>query len=146
MKGEVLSYDATQGGLISGDDGVRYLFSSSAIADRATAIKAGAKVDFSIDGNVAHSIYPLKNPTSEKSRLVAALLALFLGGLGVHKFYLGYNKAGLIMLIVTIVGVFLAALPTLVIALIAFIEFVIYLLKSDDEFERIYVQGEKQWF
>ncbi len=31
----------------------------------------------------------------KKDRFVAALLALFLGGFGIHKFYLGYNAAGL---------------------------------------------------
>ena len=37
-----------------------------------------------------------------KSRLVYILLALFLGGLGVHNFYAGYNKAGITELLITI--------------------------------------------
>ena len=31
-----------------------------------------------------------------KSKIVAALLAFFLGSLGIHKFYLGKTKAGVI--------------------------------------------------
>lgn len=38
--------------------------------------------------------------TEPKSKLIAALLALFLGWLGIHSFYLGYNKKGLIQLLV----------------------------------------------
>lgn len=37
--------------------------------------------------------------TGNKSKLLAILLALFLGGLGVHKFYLGENKNGFIYLL-----------------------------------------------
>ena len=40
---------------------------------------------------------------SEKSRLVAGLLGILLGSLGVHRFYLGYTKMGIIQIVVTIV-------------------------------------------
>lgn len=39
---------------------------------------------------------------SEKSKLVAGLLAIFLGGLGVHNFYLGQTKRALIQLLVSL--------------------------------------------
>lgn len=38
-----------------------------------------------------------------KTKLVAGLLGIFLGGFGVHKFYLGDSKAGIIRLVVTVV-------------------------------------------
>ncbi len=42
----------------------------------------------------------LNNQTSgDKNKLVAALLALFLGGLGIHKFYLGRTGWGIIYLL-----------------------------------------------
>ena len=36
------------------------------------------------------------------SRLVAGLLGIFLGGLGVHRFYLGYTAIGVWQIVVTI--------------------------------------------
>ena len=38
----------------------------------------------------------------QKSRLVAGLLGIFLGGWGVHNFYLGYTRRGVIQIIVTV--------------------------------------------
>ena len=38
----------------------------------------------------------------QKSRLIAGLLGIFLGGLGVHNFYLGFNSRAVIQLILTI--------------------------------------------
>ena len=39
-----------------------------------------------------------------KSKLAAGLLGIFLGGLGIHNFYLGYQKKALIQLLVCIIG------------------------------------------
>ena len=44
---------------------------------------------------------PTPAPGADK-KLVAGLLGILLGGLGIHKFYLGYQKEGLIMLLVTV--------------------------------------------
>lgn len=38
------------------------------------------------------------------NQLIAALLAFFLGGFGIHRFYLGYTKIGIIQLAMLIVG------------------------------------------
>ena len=38
-----------------------------------------------------------------KTKLVAGLLGIFLGGFGAHKFYLGDTKAAIIRLVVTFV-------------------------------------------
>ncbi len=37
--------------------------------------------------------------SSDKSQLVALILAIFLGGLGIHRFYLGYTGIGIIQLL-----------------------------------------------
>lgn len=39
-----------------------------------------------------------------KSKMAAGLLGIFLGGLGVHNFYLGYTTKAVIQLVVSIVG------------------------------------------
>jgi len=38
-----------------------------------------------------------------KTKLVAGLLGIFLGSIGIHKFYLGDSKAGIIRIVVTVV-------------------------------------------
>ena len=46
---------------------------------------------------------------SDKSKVAAGLLGIFLGCLGVHRFYLGYNGIGAAILSITIVGWILIA-------------------------------------
>ncbi len=38
-----------------------------------------------------------------KSKLAAGLLAIFVGSLGVHSFYLGYTKKGIIQLVLSVI-------------------------------------------
>lgn len=71
----------------------------------------------------------------QKSMIIAALLAFFLGTLGVHNFYLGYTRAGVAQLALTVTGwifsFILIGLPLLfVVGVWAFIEFVLILLRS----------------
>ena len=84
---------------------------------------------------------------SQKDHVAAGLLAIFLGAFGVHKFYLGYNTQGFIMLAISILaGIFTIGLAAGVIWVIAIIEGVLYLTKTQSEFERIYVYGKREWF
>jgi TM2 domain-containing membrane protein YozV len=46
---------------------------------------------------------PYGRPLSDKSKLTAGLLQLFLGGFGVGRFYLGYSTIGVLQLVVTLV-------------------------------------------
>ncbi len=64
-----------------------------------------------------------------KNRILAALLAFFVGWLGIHKFYLGYNLAGIVYLIFS---------WTFIPGLIAFFEGVGLLLMSDRAFDAQY--------
>lgn len=83
----------------------------------------------------------------QKDHVSAGLLAIFLGVFGVHKFYLGCNNAGFIMLATSIIGsIFTFGLAAAVIWLIAVIEGIIYLTKSQTEFDRIYVLSQRDWF
>jgi TM2 domain-containing membrane protein YozV len=72
--------------------------------------------------------------------------AILLGGLGVHKFLLGYKRAGMIMLLVSLVGWIFFALPSLVMMVIGIVEGIIYLSKSDADFAATYLRGRREWF
>jgi TM2 domain-containing membrane protein YozV len=67
-----------------------------------------------------------------RNRIVAALLAFFLGGFGVHKFYLGQIGWGIVYLLLC---------WTLVPAVVAFIEFILLLIMSDQEFNQRFGQS-----
>jgi len=84
-------------------------------------------------------------PGADK-KLVSGILAILLGWIGVHKFYLGYQKEGIIMLIVGVVGLFLCGIPTFIVSVVGIIEGILYLTKSDEEFVATYVTGRKAWF
>lgn len=151
MRGKVLSYDDYTGsGLISGDDGVRYTFTRGALMGGAREAFPGAQVDFEIADGVATNIYVTSgaslNLSGDKNRIVAALLAFVLGGIGIHKFYLGKTTAGVLMLLGGTVGWITFGFVPALVYLIAFIEFIIYLLKTDGDFHRDYVAGNKSWF
>lgn len=79
----------------------------------------------------------------DKSKIAAGVLAILLGGLGIHKFYLGYTTAGLIMLLVTILSLGMAA-P--IVGIIGLVEGIIYLTKTDADFYNTYVLGDRAWF
>jgi len=81
--------------------------------------------------------------TPSGKKVPAGILAILLGGLGIHKFYLGYTNAGLIMLLVSVLT---CGVGASVMGVIGLVEGIIYLTKSDEEFDQIYVEGKKEWF
>ena len=76
-------------------------------------------------------------------KLAAGLLAIFLGSFGIHKFVLGYTRAGLIMLLVT---VFTCGIAGFVMGVIGVIEGIIYLTQTPEQFQAIYLDARKEWF
>ena len=78
-------------------------------------------------------------PAGAEKKIVAGIFGLLLGGLAIHKFYLGYTKEGIIQIIVT---VFTCGLG----GIIGFIEGIIYLTKSDEDFVNTYITNKKGWF
>lgn len=90
-----------------------------------TADRAGAKLNPSAYGPVAH-----------KDKTLAAILAFVLGPLGVHHFYLGNTTMGIIYLVISLVSV--GTIP----AILSIIDGIIYLTKSDEDFQRCYMN----WF
>ena len=80
-------------------------------------------------------------------KLAAGLCGILLGSLGIHKFILGYNTEGIIMLAVTLViSVVTCGILWPVMWVIGLVEGIIYLTKSDEEFVRTYIQNKKGWF
>jgi TM2 domain-containing membrane protein YozV len=153
VKGTVLSFEWREStGAISGEDGNRYRFSGQDWTGDTTP-KVGLRVNFVPDGDRAKEIFPeerdrlggVGSDFASSRKLVAGVLSILLGIWGVHKFYLGYNREGMIMLLAGSIGMILV-IPAMVSGVIALVEGIIYLTKSDTEFEQIYVVGKKPWF
>ena len=77
-------------------------------------------------------------PAGAEKKIVAGILGILLGGLGIHKFYLGYTKEGIIQIVLCL----LCGIG----AIIGLIEGIIYLTKSDEEFVNTYITNKKGWF
>ncbi len=82
-------------------------------------------------------------PPAENKRILAGVLGILLGAFGIHKFILGYQNEGLIMLLVTVLTCGIGAGLT---GLVGLIEGIVYLTKSDEEFYFLYQENKKSWF
>ena len=188
MQGQILDYSIqTNEGVISGEDGSRYTFAGSEWND-GTPPTRGMRVDFEVRGTDAVGVYralgggggggggvdlsTMFSSSGAKSRVVAGVLAIVLGYLGIHKFYLGNSVPGIVHLAVTGAGIFLFIVAAILSAVFYFgfgavigglfgllgwlaimasgvvglIEGIIYLTKSDEEFEARYVTQKRPWF
>ena len=76
-------------------------------------------------------------------KLPAGICGILLGGLGIHKFILGYSTEGIIMLLITLLT---CGFGAGVMGIIGLVEGIIYLCKSDEEFYNTYVANKKPWF
>jgi TM2 domain-containing membrane protein YozV len=83
------------------------------------------------------------SPPGAEKKIAAGICGILLGSLGIHKFILGYQKEGLILLLVTVLTCFFASPVT---GIIGLIEGIIYLTKSDEEFVSTYITNKKGWF
>ena len=90
-------------------------------------------------GNFLNS-QPTFTGTAQRSvdRTVAGILALLLG-IGVHQFYMGNTKSGILHLVVTFATCGVGSI-------ISVIEGFIYLTMSDEEFYNTYILNKKDWF
>lgn len=68
-----------------------------------------------------------------KNKSTAAILAFFLGGIGIHRFYLGQSGLGILYLIFC---------WTFVPAIIALVDFIIFLTMDEDKFNMKYNPGK----
>lgn len=91
-------------------------------------------------------------PGAEK-KLAAGLCGIFLGGLGIHKFILGYQNEGIILLVsylaawvISFITCFIGLPLVFIPSIIGIIEGIMYLTKSDEEFVQTYIVNKKPWF
>lgn len=89
--------------------------------------------------------------SKDNKRVLAGVMGIVFGYLGVHKFILGYTNEGIILaaifvlsfpLMCIIIGAFTIYIPII----IGFIEGIIYLTKSEEEFYETYQANKKAWF
>jgi TM2 domain-containing membrane protein YozV len=72
-------------------------------------------------------------------KMLAGILGIVLGWTGAHRFVLGDTTGGIIRLVIS---VFTCGAG----GIIGLIEGIMYLTKSDAEFQRIYIEDKKAWF
>ncbi len=145
MRGQILGVDRKTGDAqVTGEDGRRYRFRPDDWADP-IGPAVGALVDFDIADGRAVSVYRVPGTVpaaheaprrrTDRNRFVAAILAFFLGLLGIHRFYLGRTGTGIVMLVLTctVFGMAITGIWSLV-------DMVRYLMMSDEEFDRRYAQ------
>ena len=77
------------------------------------------------------------------NRVAAGVVGLFLGALGIHKFILGFPGAGVAMLLISVLT---CGYGAVVMAIVGFIEGIIYLSSNDADFHQNYVVNRRQWF
>ncbi|MEY2807051.1 MAG: hypothetical protein RIR65_1468 [Planctomycetota bacterium] len=82
---------------------------------------------------------PPPPPPMESKRVLCGIMGLLLSGLGIHRFILGDVTGGILRIVISLVTCGAGSL-------IGFIEGIIYLTKSDEEFVRVYQVGKKGWF
>ena len=93
----------------------------------------------------------LASAGGDNKKILVGVLAILFGQLGVHKFILGYQKEGIIMLVATVIGYatmcfIIGSFIVMATAIVGLIEGIIYLTKSDEEFYNTYQVGRKPWF
>ncbi len=72
-----------------------------------------------------------------KNKIVAGVLAILLGSLGIHHFYLGSTTAGIVLLLATVLTCGFGGILTWIVALI---EGIMLLIMNDEEFDAKYNQ------
>ncbi len=80
----------------------------------------------------------IKKSDADK-KTTAGVLGIILGGLGIHRFILGDVTGGILRIIITVITCGVGSL-------IGFVEGIIYLTKSDEEFVQTYIIDKKAWF
>jgi TM2 domain-containing membrane protein YozV len=172
MKGTLQDFSVAENrGWIAADDGNRYSFQGPEWKGTGLPM-SGNRVNFELLGDAALSVTPEEVATSaptmplpsqaqppaggyappvtgtnKPDKTTVGICAILLGSLGIHKFLLGFQTEGIIMLAVTLgAGMFTCGVSSIVVGIIGLVEGIIYLTMSEEDFDRTYIQGKKKWF
>jgi TM2 domain-containing membrane protein YozV len=85
----------------------------------------------------------MQDGADASKKTTAGICGILIGALGVHKFILGYNTEGAIMLAVSLLT---CGIASPIMGIIGLIEGIIYLTKSDREFIDTYITKKQGWF
>ncbi|MCQ2217840.1 MAG: TM2 domain-containing protein [Paludibacteraceae bacterium] len=77
-----------------------------------------------------------------KSKMMAAILTFFLGGIGVGNFYLGNKTKGLVQLVLFVAGFFTFGIAWIPLGLWVLVEFVKLLVMTDVSFNEKYNKNQ----
>jgi len=104
------------------------------------------------DANAARKFRRPKPPGADK-KVLAGVLGIVLGSLGIHKFVLGYNQEGIILLggylvawVITMVTCGIGTPLVFIPMVIGIVEGIMYLTKTDEEFVQTYIVNKRPWF
>lgn len=78
-------------------------------------------------------------PDVNQKKLLAGILGIIFGGLGIHRFILDDVKGGVFRIAITVLTCGAGQI-------IGIIEGIIYLTKPDQEFYETYIVGRRAWF
>lgn len=133
--------DAKEGAKKAADKAEEYAKEAQEKAKEfANEAKQSAK-EFSDSANEAFN-----EVSGENKKILAGIIGILFGWIGIHKFILGYNKEGGILLILGLLGFLTCGITSGISAVIGLVEGIIYLTKSDEEFYNTYQVGKKPWF
>ncbi len=131
MQGRILDFSVqSNSGMISTEGGERFTFSGAEWKEPKPPIR-GEWVDFEYQGAVATGVYRAlstagrSQSSSAKSKAAVTLWAIFLGGFGAHKFYMGSWGWGIVYLLTCWLYI-----PFVV----ALVEWIRLILLTDEEF------------
>jgi len=161
MKGTLQDFSVAENrGWIAADDGNRYAFQGPEWKGSGLPM-AGNRVNFELFGDAAISVVPELAPAlaspqqvgvptatgNKVDKTTVGICGILLGSLGIHKFLLGFQTEGIIMLAISLgAGAITCGGASVVMGIIGIIEGIIYLTMTQEEFDRVYVQGKKKWF
>jgi TM2 domain-containing membrane protein YozV len=83
--------------------------------------------------------YPAVPPDVASKKLLAGIMGILFGGLGIHRFILGDVTGGILRIVITVLTCGLGSI-------IGLIEGIIYLVRTDAEFHQTYLVERRAWF